>query len=549
MSTWPEVSIVVSNYNGAKLNVLEECLESFKKIDYPNYEIILVDNASTDDSLAVAKKVIGKNPRFKIIRNRVNMYSLGLNLGLKASKGDYVAYFNNDLVIEKKYFLKLITAFKKYPKLALAQGKLLWYFDRSIIDSAGESMDVFGNPVTIGYKVKDEGQFDKEEEILSASGSACIFRKSVLVRIGGYAPYFGIGYEDMDLALRLQSRGFTIMRIPQALCYHKRGSTDLSPEVRVEVRWHFNKNRLATMIRNYPLNLLLTFLPGTFIIYFGSMVWETIALRNAPLAATRPRAFIWVVKHLPSLLTERKESRKLATPRDDQKILRLFSSANVADKIKAVVLDEINKIQYSLPWTYPSEIRRLIPAGSTVVDVGCGDGHLMAWINWRHQHEVTGIDINQIDLDQATTRNVYKRLIRLDLASEELPREKFDVVLCSQTVEHIPKQQALVLIKRLEKLARKRIIIATTNGFFPYDHNISHGDYDQHQSGWEPADFLQKGYKVFGHGLKFIYKPGGLKDVLPPVFRPLLFAVSYFFTPLLHYFYSLALFIISYNDI
>ncbi len=209
----------------------------------------------------------------------------------------------------------------------------------------------------------------------------------------------------------------------------------------------------------------------------------------------------------------------------------------------------LNKIRYSLPWTYPSEIRRLIPVGSTVVDVGCGDGHLMAWINWRFQYEVIGIDINQADLDKAKTRHVYKRLIRFDLTSEEFPEKKFDVVLCSQTIEHIPKQKALVLIKRLEKLARKRVIIATINGFFPYDHKISHGDYDKHQSGWDPADFLAKGYVVQGHGLKFIYKPGELKDILPSFFHPLLFGLSYFFTPLLHYFYSSALFIISYKDV
>ena len=263
--TFPLVSIIISNYNGVKLNILRDCLESFRHIDYPNYELILVDNASTDKSLKVAKKILGKNPKFKIIKNPVNMYSQGLDLGFSAARGEYIAYFNNDLAIEKRYFHKLIEAFNKYSRLALVQGKLLWYFDHQIIDSAGETMDIFGNPVTIGNKIKDDGQFDRNEEILSASGSACMLKRSIFKDIGQYDPYYGIGYEDMDLALRLRYKGFIVMRIPSAICYHKRGTTDLSAMVRIRVKWHFNKNRLATMIKNYPSDLLLKTLPVTIL--------------------------------------------------------------------------------------------------------------------------------------------------------------------------------------------------------------------------------------------------------------------------------------------
>lgn len=336
---YPLISIIISNYNGAKLNILQECLMGFKRIDYPNYEIILVDNASTDNSINIATKIFGKNPRFKIIENPVNMYSQGLNLGLKASSGEYVAYFNNDIAIEERYFHRLIEAFDKYPKLALVQGKLLWYFDHSAVDSAGETMDIFGNPVTIGYQTLDESQYESEEEILSASGSACILKKSALKKIGKYDPNYGIGYEDMDLALRLRHQGFQIMRIPSAICYHKRGATDLSSMVRIKVRWHFNKNRLATMIRNYPLSLLFTTLPVTILIYLGSMIWEILAHKNINLALTRPQAISWVVINLPMLIRERRKIRVVVTEKQDKKILNLFAKADIGGKIKAVILD------------------------------------------------------------------------------------------------------------------------------------------------------------------------------------------------------------------
>lgn len=548
---FPLISVIISNYNGAKLNILQDCLKSFKNIDYPNYEIILVDNASTDNSINIAKKILGKNPKFKIIKNPLNMYSQGLNLGLKASKGEYAAYFNNDVAIEERYFHRLIEAFYKYPKLALAQGKLLWYFDHSIIDSAGESMDIFGNPVTIGYKSKDNKQFDKKEEILSASGSAGIIKKAALEDIGFYVPDFGIGYEDMDLALRIRQKGFVIMRIPSAICYHKRGATDLAEMVRIKVRWHFNKNRLSTMIRNYPPALLIQTIPVTIFIYLGSFIWESLSNKKIQFAQTRLQAIFYVFTHLSQLLVERASIRKGVTRRVDREILRLFAKVDIGGKIRAVIMD---KIQYRLPWTYPAQIKRLIPKGSTILDVGCGDGHLAQWINDLGEYNMVGVDINKEDLENARRRvNRYNKPIYEDLSlvnlTKEIPfKRKFDVVLCSQVVEHLQKDKALELIQKIEKLAKSRIIVATINGFFQFNHRVP-GKYDVHLSGWSPSEFISQGYTVWGSGLRAIYKPGALKDKLPSFLHPLLFLISYLATPIVVVLQSAALFLIAYKDI
>lgn len=340
INKFPLISIIISNYNGAKLNTLQECLQNFVKLDYPNFEIVLVDNASTDNSVTIAKKIFSKDRRLKIIRNPVNMYSQGINLGFQEARGEYIALFNNDIELGKGYLQKLVTAFKKYPQLGIAQGKLLSYFDHSIIDSAGETMDIYGNPVTLGYQTKDEG-FDKTKEILSATGAACLIKKSALLKVGGYDAQFGIGYEDMDHSLRFRSKGFTIMSVPSAICYHKRGVTDLSPMVRIKVRWHFNKNRLATMIRNYPPALLIKALPITLLIYMCSMIWEMLALRNLPLALTRPQSIGWTVNNLGYLLSQRAIIRSAANPQTDQKILNLFARSDLLGKIKAVILDRL----------------------------------------------------------------------------------------------------------------------------------------------------------------------------------------------------------------
>lgn len=553
---FPLISIIISNYNGVKLGILSECLKSFIKLDYPNYELILVDNASTDNSIKEAKKIFGSNSKFKIIKNSINSYSQGVNLGFNESSGDYIALFNNDVEITKGYLQKLLNAFKKYPKLAVTQGKLLWSYNPSIIDSAGETMDIYGNPVTIGYQAKDDGFFDKEEEILSASGAACLIKKSALEKIGLYDPNFGIGYEDMDHCLRFRQNGFSAMRIPTAIAFHKRGVTDLSQMVRVKVRWNFNKNRLATMIRNYPTFLLIKSIPVTVLIYLGSFFWEAVTYKNINLAYTRIQAIFWCILNLPELFKQRQIIRENTTIENDKRSLKLFAKSDLIGKTKAVILDKfpLKKILYLIPWTYPAEIKNLIPQGSTVLDIGCGDGNVTEWLNYKGDYKIVGVDINKKDLKVAETRRtenkrpIYEELILADLTKEIPFKKKFDVVLCSQVVEHLKKDDALGLIRKMEKLARKRVIVATINGFFQFNHRQP-GEHDIHLSGWSPEDFITRGYKVKGSGLRVIYKPGALMDNTPKFLQPVLFFISYISTPLLHFFYPAALLLISHRDI
>ena len=104
----------------------------------------------------------------------------------------YLAYFNNDTEITNSYLKILVKEFERNKKLAIAQGKLLNYHKRNIIDSVGETMDIYGNPVTLGAGEKEQGQFDKTADILSASGSACFIRKSIFNKLGGYDPSYSI---------------------------------------------------------------------------------------------------------------------------------------------------------------------------------------------------------------------------------------------------------------------------------------------------------------------------------------------------------------------
>lgn len=324
--TKPKVSMIVSNLNGMQLNLIKGCIASLMQPNYSNWELIVVDNASTDNSVSFLKSKFKNFRNCFVIENPINMYSQGLNLGAKKATGKFLAYFNNDVAITKGYLNNLVKEFEKDNKLAIAQGKLLNYKNRKKIDSAGESMDIYGNPVTIGYGENDKGQFDVIEDILSASGSACMIRKDIFKKIGGYDEKYGIGYEDMDLALRARRLEYNIKRFPKAVVYHKRAATDLAPFVRIKVKWHFNKNRIATMIKNYPFLLLLKTIPITVTIYFLITFYEWLIVRRWQLGWVRLTSLIWILFNLPFILKSRMQISSKGALSLSSNELELFSS-------------------------------------------------------------------------------------------------------------------------------------------------------------------------------------------------------------------------------
>ena len=103
----PKVSIIISNLNGIQLDLLKSCIDSLTKPNYSNWELIVVDNASTDSSVAYLKKRFKNHKNCFVIQNPINMYSQGLNLGAKKATGKYLAYFNNDTAITKDYLENL----------------------------------------------------------------------------------------------------------------------------------------------------------------------------------------------------------------------------------------------------------------------------------------------------------------------------------------------------------------------------------------------------------------------------------------------------------
>ncbi len=330
------VSAVVTNFNGLELGLLKNFFNSFLKNDFKDFELFFVDNASTDESIRFVTENFSKDKRVKIIKNRVNNMTKGINLALRQAKGNYILFLNNDIYFAKGAISKMVDFLDEHNTVALVQGKFVSYFDHKKIDDAGETMDLYGNPITIGSKEDDTGQYNNQREILSASGAASLLRASLLKKVGLLDEDYRIGYEDLDLCLRLRIAGYKIIYLPQVLVFHRRGSSvSNAPEkIRLQIKYGFNKNRLATLIKNYQVSTIIRSLSIVVLIYLGTAIFEIFYKRLWKFGFYRLCAIGWMIGNLSDLLEKRKKVQRIRVVLDEEAILPFLAKGLLVNNIK-----------------------------------------------------------------------------------------------------------------------------------------------------------------------------------------------------------------------
>lgn len=174
-----------------------------------------------------------------------------------------------------------------------------------------------------------------------------------------------------------------------------------------------------------------------------------------------------------------------------------------------------DKIKITLPFSYMWILRRSIGNVKTILDLGCGDGGLMEVLSQEKKWQVVGVDIFPGYIKEAKRRKIYNNLILGDILKtvEKLKykKTKFDVVFFSQVIEHIPRKKGEVILDQLEKLAKKRVIVGTPRGFMHQPEAfLDENPHQVHKSGWIEQDFIQRGYKIYGIGIKPVWSEEGL---------------------------------------
>ena len=211
----PLVSIIILNYNAGQL--ILDCLESITKTNYDNLEVIVVDNASIDESHRKCKE---KFENIRLIENEKNLgYCEGNNVGIQNAKGEFVVILNPDTIVDPDWLTELIRAYNRYGE-ALYQPKHLSLNEKSIIMSAGNMMNVFGFGYAREKGKKDVNQYNMIEQIGYASGTCLFVPSSVFKKVGLLDPFIFLYHDDLDLGWRAAQLGIKSYYVPSSNIYH-----------------------------------------------------------------------------------------------------------------------------------------------------------------------------------------------------------------------------------------------------------------------------------------------------------------------------------------
>ncbi len=255
----PRVSVVILNYNGK--HWLEKFLPNvLEKNSYPHSEIIIADNASTDDSVEFLKN---QYPSIRIIQNKENTgYAGGYNEALQHIESDYYVLLNSDVEVTDNWIEQVIDYMESDPLIAAAQPKILSFAERDTFEYAGAAggyLDKFGYPFCRGRIFdtceKDTGQYNSNSEIFWASG-ACLFVKAQLYHeAGGLDADFFAHMEEIDLCWRLKNLGYKVGYCAQSTVYHVGGGT-LNKSNPKKTFLNFRNNR-AMIYKNASLGNII----------------------------------------------------------------------------------------------------------------------------------------------------------------------------------------------------------------------------------------------------------------------------------------------------
>ncbi len=308
MEEFPLFSVIILNYNGKK--VLQSCIGSVLKTDYPDFEIVLVDNCSTDGSIEEAEAAFQGLKNLKIIKNpRPLFYAGGNNVGFSHARGKYVVFLNSDTEVDPQWLKELARGFRNEGVGAVSP-KVVYYSNPATIDNVGQDLDIFGFGFGRGTNQKDSNRFNEPTEIFSASGVAMAARRDILQRVGVFDDKFIFYYEDTDLSWRIRLSGYKIMVVPRARVYHKVSQTTRRYSAIKELSYNARKNRIATMFRNYAFINLFLFLPVTLLFYFLMYIKELLVDGNRGMANTVIDAIKWNIDNLSDNLAKRHEVQK-----------------------------------------------------------------------------------------------------------------------------------------------------------------------------------------------------------------------------------------------
>lgn len=305
------VSIIIVNYNGKSL--LKDCIESIYSTEAVEAELIVVDNASMDDSCDLLKK---RFPDVRLIElDRNHGFAGANNIGVDNARGEYIVFLNNDTIVSKGWLQALFDVMSDSPSIGVAGSKLLFYDFPEKINSAGANIVFNGGGYDIGFMEEDRGQYDMTAERGAVCAASMMVRKDEFLYLGGFDPIYFMYFEDVDLCWRYWLSGYRVVYVPESIVYHRFGGTsgmDRHTPLRV---FYGTRNSLFNILKNYELkHIPLPFL-FNIVFHFLKFSYFVVSFRGSS-AVEVPRAYYFFLKNIKEIIKKRGSIKKMRKVED-----------------------------------------------------------------------------------------------------------------------------------------------------------------------------------------------------------------------------------------
>ena len=326
----PFISIIVVNYNGK--HFLGECFVSLENLEYPRdkFEVILVDNASTDGSVHYVRETF---PWVNILQLDKNYgFCKPNNDGVNIANGEYVVFLNNDTAVTKEWLLELVKGALSEEQIASCASKMLYYDRRNVINTAGGKLTIIGGGFYKGYGDKDGSEYSKPEYTGFGCGAGVLVKKELFQHVGGFDEDYFASCEENDLGWKLWLYGYKVLYVPTAVMYHKESGTFGSRSTFESIKVYLiTRNRLYNIVKNLEAKNVIRAL----FISLGFNLYRSIrylAQGNFASIKSIVTAHLDFVKNLSKMLANRRvvqNNRKLP----DKQLYKLGVMATLKESI------------------------------------------------------------------------------------------------------------------------------------------------------------------------------------------------------------------------
>jgi GT2 family glycosyltransferase len=297
------ISVVIPTWNGAQH--LPVCFNALRRQTLPPYEVVLVDNASSDST----RELVARDyPEVKLIALPVNRRFAGAcNAGIRASRGDFVALLNNDTEADEHWLENVAATFRNHPQAGFVASKLRLFDQRDRLHSAGDFYSVRGVPGNRGVWQTDAGQFD-DEYVFGACGAASVYRREMLDKIGLLDETFEFSCEDVDLSWRAQLAGYRCAFARDAIVYHKISATGGG----ILNSYYDGRNFIWLLAKDVPGEVLRANF-GRILKSQARITWDALRAWRGQAARMRLKGQLAGLLGLPRMLARRRGVQRART--------------------------------------------------------------------------------------------------------------------------------------------------------------------------------------------------------------------------------------------